>query len=626
MENERIVGQLLDAIGGGSNVKNFEHCATRLRIVLKDDSLLDKDKAENITGLQGYFFSTGQHQFVFGTGKVNEVYNAFANELGTADIDTSKSVKEDAYANMNPVQRVVRVLADILLPLIPVLVTTGLLMGIRGLLLELGMELSDDAMGLFTVLTDTAFAFLPVFITYSATRKFGGNPILGIAVGIMLVSPVLPNAYQVASGDATPLNILGINIQGYQGSIFPGIIAGWLISWLERQFRKFVPQAMDLIVTPFLTITLTLLVMLFGLGPVISLVEDIVINFIVRVINAPFGIGYAIFGGLQQLLVVTGLHHSLSIIELSLLDDTGRNVLNTLMTASMAGQFGAALAVATIVKDKVKKSNLLGSASSTLFGITEPLLFGVNLRSMNVLFAGVIGGVIGGFLTYFLNVSASGMGITFIPGLLLYTDSMSSLLGYLAVIAAAMLTAFLIVRGQAKSIRPVYDREEEVVESILEENENVYASGEALDAVIIGAPLEGQRLSMSEIPDPVFASGAMGPAVAIEPANGEVVAPFDGEVMLVADTKHAIGLRSDEGIEILIHVGLDTVELNGTPFDVRVRQGERVSKGQTLMQADLDAIKAAGKFTITPIVMTNGQTYSKVTPTINGQSLFEVEA
>lgn len=453
MKHEETVNEMLKVLGGKENISSYEHCATRMRIVLKDNSVVDKDEAEAIPESKGYFYSTGQHQFIFGTGKVNEVYADFDEEMkGSEAADSDSSVKEDAYANLNPAQKLVRVLADILVPLIPALVTTGLLMGLRGLLVELGMTMSPDVEALFATLTDTAFAFLPVLIAFSATRKFGGNPIIGIVVGLMMVAPQLPNAYEVLGGNAEPLSIFGISVYGYQGSIFPAIIAGWLISKLEKWFRTWVPQVMDLIVTPFLSLTVTIAIILFVLGPIIQIIESTVINGIVSVINAPFGIGYVLYAGLQQLLVVTGLHHSLGIIELSLLSDTGLNMLNPLGTASMAGQFGAAIGTALLMKDKVKRTNMISSAVPTLFGITEPLLFGVNLRSLRVFGAGMVGGAVGGFLTYIFNLAATGMGITFIPGLLLYVGDMWGMLQYILVIVASAAVGLVVVQAQRKYI------------------------------------------------------------------------------------------------------------------------------------------------------------------------------
>ena len=455
MKYKETVDKLLEVVGGKENIQNYEHCATRLRIILKDDSKVSKEEAEAIPENKGYFFNTGQHQFIFGTGKVNAVYQDLEQVIGggTSGDDQHSGFKDDVYKNLNPVQRVVRTLADILVPLIPALVTTGLLMGLRGLLVELGMDMSDTWLAVFEMLTDTAFAFLPVLIAYSATRKFGGNPIIGIVVGLMMVAPQLPNAWAVAGGDAEPLTMLGVSIVGYQGSIIPAIVAGWLISKLEKWLRKVVPQMLDLVVTPFVSLTVTITAMLLVLGPLLQMLESGVINSIVFLVEAPLGIGYIIYAAFQQLLVITGLHHSLSIIEISLLNDTGVNVLNTLGTASMAGQFGAAIATAMLMRDKLKRSNALSSTASTLFGITEPLLFGVNLRHIRIFISGMIGGAAGGLLTSILGLAGTGMGITFVPGLLLYTSSIWMFVQYLLVIIVSFGVAFILVRAQTKWIR-----------------------------------------------------------------------------------------------------------------------------------------------------------------------------
>lgn len=450
MEFDQTIKELLEAIGGKENIANYEHCATRLRIILKDDEKVNKEKAEEVSESKGYFFNTGQHQFIFGTGKVNRVYQEFAQEVGEEGKDDN--FKDDVYQNLSTSQKIIRTFADILIPLIPALVTTGLLMGIRGLLVELGMDMDDNWFAMFEMLTDTAFAFLPVLIAFSATRKFGGTPILGITVGLMMVAPQLPNAWAVAEGAEEALTIFGLEIVGYQGSIFPAILVGWLLSKLERWFRKFVPEMMDLVVTPFLTITITLAVILFALGPILQTAESFVMDGIVDLVEAPLGIGYIIFGGIQQLIVVTGLHHSMGVVELGVINSTGQNVFQPLTTASMAGQFGAALATATLFKNKVKRTNAISAAMPTLFGITEPLLFGVNVRAARVFASGVIGGAVGGFITYLFSLSAPSLGVTFIPGLLLYTSSIGVMVQYLIVIIVSFAVGFGVVRLQGKAI------------------------------------------------------------------------------------------------------------------------------------------------------------------------------
>lgn len=450
MNYQDIASRILEAVGGKTNVQNFEHCATRLRIIVKNNDAVDAGKIELLKeNIGGYFFQSGQHQFIIGTGKVNNVFEAFQKEIGQ-EIQSSDEFKQDAYANMKPVQKLMRIFADVLIPLIPALVTTGLLMGIRGMLNNLGVVMSPEFASLFEMLTDIAFAFLPVLITYSATKRFGGNPILGIVVGLMMVAPQLPNAWAVATGGAEPmmLNIFGftVSIVGYQGSVLPGIFAGWLVAWVERNVRKVVPAMMDLIVTPFVSILVSISVVLVLVGPILHSVEQFATQGVLVLTQIPFGIGQIIYAAIQQVIVITGMHHALSVIEIQLINETGVNILQPLGTASMAGQFGAAIAIATLLKNKKQKSNALSASASTLFGITEPLLFGVTLPQPKAFAMGMIGGAVGGLVTYLFKVAPAGMGITFIPGLLLYTESFTAILGYLLVIVSAFATAFILTR------------------------------------------------------------------------------------------------------------------------------------------------------------------------------------
>ncbi len=452
MDYPAIAKKIVASVGGLQNIKNAEHCATRLRLVLADAGQVDVEAAKGISEISGYFAQSGQHQFIIGTGKVTHVFEEVKKLMGNGGEETASGAnfKQDAYANMTAGQKVVRTFADILIPLIPVLVTTGLLMGLRGLMLQLGVPFSENGLALFSMLTDTAFAFLPVLITYSAVKRFGGNPVFGIVVGLMMVAPQLPNAWVVAGGNADPMTIslLGITIPlvGYQGTVLPAIFAGWFLSLVEKRLRTFVPAVMDLVVTPFLTILFSIAVILLVVGPILQVIEHQITQLVVLGLELPFGIGYVLVGALQQLITISGLHHALGVIEIGLINERGSNPLNPLITASMAGQFGAAIAIATLLKDKVKKANAYSASMSTLFGITEPLLFGVNLQYGKAFLIGMSGGAVGGMVAYIFNVSASGMGITFIPGLLLYTSSLFDLAMYVAVIAAAFSTSFILTR------------------------------------------------------------------------------------------------------------------------------------------------------------------------------------
>lgn len=451
MNTTEVAQQILDAVGGKNNIRNLEHCATRVRIILVDDSKLEPQRLEDLKEvIGGYFFQSGQHQFIIGTGKVNKVYSSMNDLLGNTDRSNNNDFKENVYANMKPHQKLMRILADILLPLIPALVTTGLLMGIRGLITNLGVTMSPEFTALFEMVTDVAFAFLPVLITYSATKRFGGNPVLGIVVGLMMVAPQLPNAWAVASGAAEPMKIslfgLTIKVIGYQGSVLPGIFAGWLISVVEKQARKIVPAMMDLIVTPFVSILIPIAVVLLVVGPLLHSVELFATQGVLALMGLPFGIGQIIYAAFQQIIVITGMHHALSVLEIQLITETGVNILQPLGTASMAGQFGAAIAVATMIKDRNQKANALSASASTLFGITEPLLFGVTLPRPKAFVMGMIGGAVGGLVTYLLKVAPAGMGITFIPGFLLYTESFWSIASYLLVILSAFGVGFVLTR------------------------------------------------------------------------------------------------------------------------------------------------------------------------------------
>lgn len=449
MDYKLVANQIIASVGGKENIKNYEHCATRMRLILHDDSKISKEQIDALDTISGYFFQSGQHQFIIGTGKVNHVYEAFGQLIPNTQTKGS-DFKADVYANLNPLQKIVRILADILIPLIPALVTTGLLMGIRGLLVNLGVEFSDPVLAVFQILTDTAFGFLPVLITYSATKRFGGTPILGIVVGLMMVAPQLPNAWALSSKEVPPLILdlggLKLNLIGYQGSVLPAIFAGWLVSKSEKTLRSFVPAIVDLIVTPFLTITISFFIVLFMVGPLLHLVEVGATNLVLILVNLDFGIGYIIFGALQQLIVISGLHHAISVIEIQLLADVKVNVIQPITTASMAGQLGAAIAIGTMISNKVKRANAFSAAAPTLFGITEPLLFGVNLQYSYAFLCGMAGGAIGGLATYLLKVAPGGMGITFVPGMLLYTDSFWSLISYLIVIVASFVPAFILAR------------------------------------------------------------------------------------------------------------------------------------------------------------------------------------
>lgn len=440
MDFNKIAQEIVLNIGGKDNISVLEHCATRLRIVVKDNSKVNTENLKNIKGIGGYFYQSGQHQIIIGTGKVNKVFNII-NSDGTIKSD---GAKESAYANLNPIQKILRSLADVFIPLIPVLVATGLFMGLRGFVMQLGLTLSPEVLILSQVVTDTVFIFLPALVVWSTFRRFGGTPVIGMVLGLMLIAPMLPNAWEVASGAVEPLKVGIFRIEGFQGTILPALIVGIFGAHVEKWIKSWMPSIVDLVFTPFLTIVIGILAAFFVLGPIFIMVEDIIMMGVQSVIELPFGIGGAIFGGTQQALTVTGLHTSLMLIETSYLASKGVNPMNALITASMAGQAGAAIAYAMSIKDKEDRTLKLSSIVPCFFGITEPLLFGVTLSNTKVFISGMIGGAIAGAFAMLFNVAPSVMGVTFIPAIPAYLGN--NLLGYLAMIAIGMGTGMIMTK------------------------------------------------------------------------------------------------------------------------------------------------------------------------------------
>lgn len=449
-ENARIAQEVINAVGGKENISSVAHCATRLRIMVNDKDKIDEKKVEDIDKVKGAFFNSGQYQIIFGTGTVNKIYEE-VTAAGLTETSTSE-MKQEAKAQGSAFQRAIRTFGDVFVPIIPVLVATGLFMGLRGLLTQetvLGLfGLTADSISqnfiLYTqVLTDTAFAFLPALVAWSAFRVFGGSPIIGIVLGLMLVNPALPNAYAVASGDASPIMMLGfIPVVGYQGTVLPAFIAGFLGAKLEKVIRRRVPEALDLLVTPFATLLIMSILALFVIGPVFHSLEVVVLNATVWLLQLPLGLPGLVIGGLNQLIVITGIHHIFNFLEIQLLANNGVNPYNAIITASVAAQGGATLAVAMKTKSVKLKALAFPSTLSAFLGITEPAIFGVNLRYVKPFIFGLVGGAAGGFLGSILGLEATGMSLTVIPGALLYLNS--QIWGYLLVNVVAIAVAFVL--------------------------------------------------------------------------------------------------------------------------------------------------------------------------------------
>lgn len=437
----KVAKEILEKIGGKENIKSAEHCATRLRLILKDKEKFNGKEIEEIDGVKGQFFSSGQHQIILGTGFVNKVYA----EIQNMGVDTG-SVKEEAYKNMSPAQKVSRIFGDIFLPIIPVLVATGLFMGLRGALVSMGVHMNPTLLSLSEVLTDTAFVFLPALVAWSTVKRFGGTPVIGLVLGLMLVSPALPNVWKVVGGDVHPLQLhmfgLNLNIVGYQGSVLPALALGIFAAFIEKKLRKIVPNVLDLILTPFLTLLISLTLGLIVIGPIMQYIQNGLLFAFEFFLKLPLGIGGLIIGGVYQGIVVTGLHQIFNALEIGLLSKYGVDPFNAIITGTIIAQGAAGLAVALKTRDKKKRALYISFVIPAFFGITEPVIFGLNLRLFKPFLCGLVGGAVAGGFASFIHLAADGMGVTVLPGALLYINH--NLLGYIITNALGFGVAFIL--------------------------------------------------------------------------------------------------------------------------------------------------------------------------------------
>ena len=628
MTNTEIAKKVIEALGGRENVNSVAHCATRLRVMVKDEAKINKDAIENLEKVQGAFFNSGQYQIIFGTGTVNKMYD----EVVALGLPTSskEDMKAEAAKQGNWFQRAIRTFGDVFVPIIPVIVATGLFMGVRGLLTALGMTLPEDVTTYTQILTDTAFIILPGLVVWSTFRVFGGNPAVGIVLGMMLVSGSLPNAWAVASGgEVTAMQFFGfIPVVGLQGSVLPAFIIGVVGAKFEKAVRKVVPDVLDLLVTPFVTLLVMSILGLFIIGPVFHVVENYILLGTKALLNLPFGLGGFLIGGVHQLIVVSGVHHIFNLLEVQLLAADHANPFNAIITAAMTAQGAATVAVGVKTKNPKLKTLAFPAALSAFLGITEPAIFGVNLRFRKPFFLSLIAGAIGGGLASILGLAGTGNGITIIPGTMLYVGN-GQLLQYLLMVAVSF------VLGFALTYMFGYEDEEEVATEVaterLVQEETTGNIPVAPQNETLVTPIVGDVVALENVNDPVFSSGAMGQGIAVKPSQGVVYAPADAEVSIAFPTGHAFGLKTADGAEILIHVGIDTVSMNGEGFEAKVAQGDKVKAGDVLGTFDSNKIAAAGLDDTTMVIVTNTADYASVTPVasgsvVKGDAIIEVKA
>ncbi|HEM3576578.1 TPA: PTS glucose transporter subunit IIA [Streptococcus suis] len=615
MNNTEIAKKVIDALGGRENVRSVAHCATRLRVMVVDEGKIDKDTVEDIEKVQGAFFNSGQYQIIFGTGTVNKIYDeVVALGLPTA---TTGEQKAEAAKQGNAFQRAIRTFGDVFVPIIPAIVATGLFMGLRGLLGALGITLPEDINVYSQILTDTAFIVLPALVVWSTFRVFGGNQTIGIVLGMMLISGSLPNAWAVASGgDVTPTIFFGfIPVVGLQGSVLPAFIIGILGAKFEKAVRKVVPEVLDLLVTPFVVLFVMSILGLFVIGPVFHVVENYILAATQALLGLPLGLGGLLIGGVHQIIVVSGVHHIFNLLESQLVANTGANPFNAIITAAMTAQGAATVAVGVKTKNPKLKALAFPAALSAFLGITEPAIFGVNLRFRKPFFLSLAAGALGGAVASILGLAGTGFGITIIPGTLLYVNG--QLPQYLLMVAISFaagfaLTYFFGYEDEEKDAKKPSASAQETAK-MLEEAETGLVAEETLVS-----PLSGDVVALENVNDPVFSSGAMGKGLAVKPTEGVVYAPADAEVTIAFETGHAYGLKTASGAEILIHIGIDTVSMNGNGFEKLVAAGDKVKAGTPLAKFDAAKIAEAGLDDTTMIIVTNTADFTEVTPLAEG--------
>ena len=618
MDYRKTAQEILDKVGGGKNIVSAAHCATRLRLVIADNSKADKAAIENVEGVKGVFEASGQLQIILGTGTVNKVFDEFISIAGIT-ASSKAEAKEAAAQKQNVFMRAIKLLGDIFVPIIPAIVASGFLMGIMNSLDFminngfLNMDTSSSIYVFANLFSNTAYTFLQILIAFSAAKAFGANPYLGAVIGMIMINPALQNAYDVATNGVQQtqsvfFGLYDIDMVGYQGHVIPVVIAVWLLSVIEKKLHKIVPEVLDLFVTPLVSVFVTGYLTLAIIGPVFVWAENAILGAIQWLLTLPLGIGSLIMGALYAPTVVTGIHQMYTAIDIGQIAQYGVTYWLPLASAANVAQGAAALAVALKSKDKKVKSLALPSSLSAFMGITEPAIFGVNLRFFKPFIAGCIGGGCGALYASIVHLGAKGTGVTGIFGILLCLEQpVQYLIEMIIAVGVAFVISFLLYRdakpeaaAAGTAVKPSEDAGDAKPEAALAEEE-------------LKSPVNGKVIPLTEVTDETFASEMLGTTVAVEPEDGKIVAPCDAEVLNVFDTGHAVCLTTQSGGELLIHVGVDTVKLEGKGFTKKVSDGTKVKAGDVLLEADLDTIRNAGYPATTMVILTNADDFAEVT-------------
>ena len=601
-------------IVGKDNIVSATHCATRLLLIVLDKEAIDVKKLEKLPLVKGTFFNAGQFQIILGTGIVNKVYEEIEN-LGLKTL--SKKEQDEAIKNQQKgVKRLMRILGDIFIPIIPVIAATGLFLGLKGCVFNdnvLGLfgastdMIPDYIVTLVNVLTETAFSFLPAIICWSAFKVFGGTPVIGMVLGLMLVSPILPNAYSVANPDSGISAIMAfgkIPIVGCQGSVLTAIITALIGAKLEKKLRKIMPNALDLIMTPFVVMLVTFLIVILCVGPVMHVVELKLVSIVEALVHLPFGIGGFIIGATYPLLVITGLHHTYTMIETSLLANTGFNPVITLCAMYGFANVGTCLAFFVKSKNTTVRQTSIGAMLSQLFGISEPVLFGIQLRyNLKPLIIMLFTSGLGAASLSLLNIQSNSYGLAVIPSYLMYIYEGRQFLWYLIISICSVALCFVLTYLFGVPEEAMLPEDGMDDGSVLE----MEANGEMTDGNKIVAPVSGKVIPLEEVADPTFAGKVLGDGFAIVPEDSMIKSPVNGTVELMYETGHAVGLSTDDGKEILIHIGIDTVAMNGEGFHIIAKTGQNVKCGDPLVEVDFEKIRKAGKSDSVIVIVTSGE-------------------
>ena len=629
MDYRKTAQDILDHVGGSKNIASAAHCATRLRLVIADNKKVSKEALENIDGVKGVFEASGQLQIILGTGTVNKVFAEFIDIAGIT-ASSKAEAKEAAAEKQNWFMRAIKLLGDIFVPIIPAIVASGFLMGIMN---SLDFMNSNGFLHINThssiyvfanLFSNIAYTFLQILIAFSAAKAFGANQYLGAVIGMIMIHPSLQNAYTVATEgvqrtQSVFFGLFKIDMVGYQGHVIPVIIAVWILAVIEKKLHKIVPEVLDLFVTPLVSVFVTGYLTLSIVGPIFVWAENAILGAIQWMLTLPLGIGSLIMGGLYAPTVVTGIHQMYTAIDIGQLAKYGVTYWLPLASAANVAQGAAALAVGIKSKDKKIKSLALPSSLSAFMGITEPAIFGVNLRFFKPFIAGCIGGGCGALYASLVHLGAKGTGVTGIFGILLCLNQpLQYLIEMVIAVGVAFVISFLIYKDAEPKAATADAAETAAVEN-METTDAVATDDTAADTTAatteetLTSPVNGTQIPLAEVADETFASEMLGATVAVEPADGKIVAPCDGEVSNIFETGHAVCITTEAGGELLIHIGIDTVKMDGKGFTKKVSDGDKVHAGDILVEADLEEIKNAGYQTTTMMILTNTDEFGNVT-------------